>query len=185
VGLGQDLPFLLVHGEVPRGDALPEGILVTPVDFQGLAGLLVACLGGLVRLGDPPGEGVQVGQDELHVDDLDVAHGVDGAVDVGDVRVVETSDDVDDGVHLADVPQELVAQALALACAPHEPRDVDELHRRVGHLRGLDDGGDVLEPLVGHLDDPRVGVDRAEGVIGHLGAGAGQRVEEGRFPDVG
>jgi len=185
VGLRQDLAIVFLNGEVPGGDAAPEGVLEAPVDLQGLPGVLVARLGGLVRLGDALCEGVQVGQDQLHVDDLDITNRVDGAVDVGDVGVVEAADDVDDGVHLTDVTQELVAQAFALAGAPHEAGDVDELHGRVGDLGGLDDGRDVLEAFVRDVDDSRVGVDRAEGVIGHLRPGAGQRVEQGRFPHVG
>ncbi|MEL6188396.1 MAG: GTPase, partial [Myxococcota bacterium] len=43
-------------------------------------------------------DGLQVGEDELGVDDLDVAQGVDGAIDVNDVVVVEAADHVGDGV---------------------------------------------------------------------------------------
>ncbi len=41
--------------------------------------------------------------------------------DVDDVLVLEAADDVDDGVHLADVGEELVAQPLALAGALTRP----------------------------------------------------------------
>ena len=47
-----------------------------------------------------------------------------------DVLVLEAADDLDDGVHFADVGQELVAEAFALARALDEAGDVDELDRR-------------------------------------------------------
>ena len=56
------------------------------------------------------------------------------ARDVHDVVVLEAAHDVRDRVGLADVGEELVAEALALRRARDQPRDVDE----------LDDGGNHL-----------------------------------------
>jgi hypothetical protein len=56
-------------------------------------------------------DGRQVGQRELRVDRLDVGDRVDLACDVDDVVVFEAADDMRDGVRLADVREELVAQA--------------------------------------------------------------------------
>ena len=47
-----------------------------------------------------------------------------------DVRVLEAADHLHDGVHLADVREELVAEAFALARALHEAGDVHELDGR-------------------------------------------------------
>ena len=57
---------------------------------------------------------VEIGEDQFGVDDLDVAHRIDRARDVMNVRVLETAHDLHDGVHLADVGEELVAEAFAL-----------------------------------------------------------------------
>ena len=72
----------------------------------------------------------EVGEDQFGVDDLDVAHRVDRPADVVDVGVLETPHDLHDGVHLADVGQELVAQPLAAARPAHESGDVHELDGR-------------------------------------------------------
>ena len=72
----------------------------------------------------------QVGQAELGLDDLDVGDRVDLAGDVDDVLVVEAAHDVDDRVGLADVGEELVAEAFALRRAGDEAGDVDELDDR-------------------------------------------------------
>ena len=52
--------------------------------------------------------------------------------------VVVGAHDVDDRVGLADVGQELVAQALALVRAAHEAGDVVEVDRVLDDVRGAD-----------------------------------------------
>ena len=47
--------------------------------------------------------------------------------DVMDVRILEAAHHLDDGVDLADVGEELVAEPLALARALHQAGDVHEL----------------------------------------------------------
>ncbi|MNL45662.1 hypothetical protein D3C87_1683240 [compost metagenome] len=103
---------------------------------------------------------------------------------MGDVLVLEAAHHVDDGVHLADVGEELVAKTLALARAAHQPRDVHELDGGRDDGRGLDDALQHAEALVGDRHDADVGVDGAERIVGRHGSGASQGVEEGRLPDV-
>ena len=68
----------------------------------------------------------QVFQLQLRVNDFLVAHGIHRPIDVHDVRVVEATQHVDDGVRFADVAQELVAQSLALAGTFHQSCDVHD-----------------------------------------------------------
>ena len=49
---------------------------------------------------------------------------------MGDVLVVEAAHHFDDGGAFADIAEELVAQAFALAGALHEAGDVHEVHGR-------------------------------------------------------
>ena len=102
-----------------------------------------------------------------------------------DVLILEAAHDVYDGVHLADVGEELVAEAFAAACALHEARDVHKFDDGGRHLLARVEGGELVEPLVRHGDDAHVGLDGAEGVIGHLGTRVRDGVEEGGFPHVG
>jgi len=61
---------------------------------------------------------------------------VDVREDVCYIRLGEAADDMDDGVHLPDLAQELIAEAFALAGALDQTRDVDEADRgRGGFLR--------------------------------------------------
>ena len=72
---------------------------------------------------------LQVGQDQLGRDRLDVALRRDVAVDVAHVGVGEDPHDLADRVGLADVGEELVAEALALRRAADQPGDVHEPDR--------------------------------------------------------
>ena len=74
--------------------------------------LLVAALGVLGHAVQPLLHGFQVGQHQFGGDGFDVAHGVHAAGHVMDVRVLKTADDLDDGIHFADVGEEFVAQTL-------------------------------------------------------------------------
>ena len=148
--------------------------------------LLVAtrlCL--LLHLGDTALDRLQVTDLQLGVDDLLVAHGVDTAVHVHHVRVVETAQHVQDGVRLADIGQELIPQAFAPAGALHEARDVDNLDRRGHDARGVNQLGQPCEPLVGHGDDAHVGFDGTKRKIRRLRLRVRQAIKQGRLPHVG
>ena len=70
---------------------------------------------------------MQVGQHQLGVDRFDVANRIDAAFDVHHVLIFVAADDVQDRVDVAQVAQELVAQAFALRRAAHQARDIDQL----------------------------------------------------------
>ncbi len=127
----------------------------------------------------------EIGQDQLGVDDFDVAHGIDCAADVMDVAVLEAAHHLHDGVHFADVAEELVAEALARARPFHEPGDIDELDRGRNDFLRMRKLGENLEPRVGHGHDAEIRIDRAERVVRRLRlAGAGDGVEESGFANV-
>jgi hypothetical protein len=152
---------------------------------QPLGFLVVARLGDLGRARQRLLDRRQVSQAELGLDHLDVGDRVDPAGDVDDVLVVEAADDVDDRIGLADVGEELVAEALALRRAGDEPGDVDELDNRRDDPLRLDDRREGAEPRVGQLDDADVRLDRAERIVLGRDARLGEGVEESGLADVG
>ena len=85
---------------------------------------------------------------------------------MNDVVVVKAAHDLHDGVALADVGQELVAQALARGRALDQAGNVDKLDRRRHGGAGLGQAAQLVEPRVGHGDDADVGLDRAKGKVG-------------------
>ena len=85
------------------------------------------------------------------------------------IAVIEAAQDVQDGVGLADIGQELVAEALALAGALDQAGDVDDVDRgRDGPLR-LAELRQGLQALIGYIGGAEVGFYGAEGEIGALG----------------
>ena len=88
-----------------------------------------------------------------------------------DVVVLEAADDVDDRVHLADVGEELVAEAFALARALDQSRDVEELHGGGDGALRLDDAAQGIEPRIGDLDDAGVRLDGGERIVRDQRAG--------------
>ena len=146
---------------------------------------LVALLRLLDQVGHPFLEAFEVGEHELGLDRLGVGDRIDAAFDMGDVAALEAAQDVDDGVDLADVGEELVAEALALRGAADEAGNVDELELGLDLAGRPGDLGDPVEPRIGHRDPPDIGLDRAERIIGRLRRrGLGQRVEQGRLADI-
>ena len=171
--------------------------------FQMSSKLLQPCsLGGgplvvaaLCSLGHPACavlDDLEVGEDQLIVDGVDVRDGVHGLGlghilhDMDDVVVVKATHHMDDGVALADVAEEFVAEACALTCALHEARDVHELHDGGGLLVGLPDLSQLVQPLVGHGHDAAVRLDGAEGIVCGLRVlGGGDGIEQSGLADVG
>jgi hypothetical protein len=150
--------------------------------------LLVAAPGLLGHALQAPLGLLEVGVEQLGLDGVDVATRIDLALGVDDVVVVMGAHDVDDGVDFADVGQELVAQALALAGAAHEAGDVVEVDGVVHDVRGADRLRHAVEAVVDHRHDGHVRLDGRERVVGRLGGRVGpirQRVEERRLARVG
>ncbi|MCY1535036.1 hypothetical protein D9M68_704240 [compost metagenome] len=127
----------------------------------------------------------EVGQAELGEDDLDVGDRVDLVGDVDHVVVFEAAHHVDDGVRLANVGEELVAQAFTRAGSGHQAGDVHELHDGRHDALGRDDLCELLQARIGHFHHAHVGLDGAEGVVFGGDAGLGQRVEKGGLAHIG
>jgi len=130
--------------------------------------------------------GSEIAEDEFRVDDFDVAHRVDRAGDVKDVTILETANDLDDGVDFADMGQELVAESLTRAGALDQSGDVDEFENGRNEFLRFGNAGQHGQSLVGHGDDAAVGLDGAERIVGRLRvAGAGDCVKKSALPDIG
>ena len=130
-------------------------------------------------------DGFDVGQAELDLDGLDVPERIGSAVDVDNVVVVEAADDVNDGLGFPDIAEETVAEALALAGALDEPRDIHEFHRRGDDLGRVHDGIELAEPVVGDRDHAGIRLDGAERVVLGLNARGRQGIENGALAHIG
>ncbi len=95
-----------------------------------------------------------------------------------DVGILETANDVNDGVGFADVLEELVAEALSLGGALDQPCYVNELNHGGHRALRLNNFREGIQPWVGDLDHADVRLDGAERVVRGFGFGGGQRVEQ-------
>ena len=100
------------------------------------------------------------------------------------VLILETPDHMDNGVHLTNIGQELVAQALSLGGTLDQTRDIDEFNNSRGHLFGVIHLSEKPDPLVRDSDHTYIGIDRAERVISRLSASFCQCVKQGALAYV-
>jgi len=102
------------------------------------------------------------------------------------VLVIKAAHDLQRGVHLANVGEELVAQSFALARTANQPGYVNEIHGGTNDFFRFADGGDFFQTDVRHRHRGLVRLDRAKGIIRRLRIlRAGQRVEKGGLAHVG
>ena len=151
---------------------------------------LLVALGGLLGLVNTALDHVQIRHDQLHIDGLDIPHGVYGYVGAGvchyvhDIFVVKAADHMDDGIGLADVGQELVAEARTLTGSLHQTGNVHELNDRRGLFVRLIDLCQLVQPCIRHCHHAYVGVNGAEGVVGAFSTGVGNGVEQGGLANI-
>ena len=146
---------------------------------------LVAGLGPFLHLEALPAQDLQVGQQEFGFHHLHVPHRVKRGQGMGTALVTEAAHHVDQEVHLPDVPQKLVTQALSLGGALDEAGDVDKFDGRGGEFLGFQQLAQAGQTGVRDGHHPGVGADGAEGVGGHFRCACGQGIEDGGLPGVG
>ena len=97
-----------------------------------------------------------------------------------DIRIFKAADDLDDGIHFANVGEELVAETFPGAGAFYEAGDVHEFNGGGNRDLGFGDAFQHGQTGIGNGHDADIGVDGAEGIVGgHRLAGAGDGVEQG------
>ena len=109
---------------------------------------------------------------------LGIRNRIDGVGDVLDIVILETAKHMDNRVHLADIAEELVAQAFAAAGSFDEACNIGEAKLGINRLCTASDGCDLLQTLVRYRDLPDIGLDRAERIVrGLRGLRFGKGVE--------
>ena len=126
-------------------------------------------LGGASSLLDPLLQGLHIGQDQLGLDNVDIALRIDSAFDVDNIFVVEASNHVKDRIDFADIGQEFVSQPFAFRCTLDEARDVYNFADRGNHRIGVDELMDDLQARVWNRNDTNIWIDGAERIVGRLG----------------
>ncbi len=192
-GLRGEQPEPLEGGALVVGDfGQPGGLALAQQrqraldQIERLLGFFVLAAQLLLELRQAALEAVEIGQHQLGLDGVGVLDRVDAALDMNHVVVLEAAKHIGDGIDLADVGEELVAEPFALGGAAHQPGDVDEGQPCGDHLSGLGNSGELVEARVGDRNLADIRLDGAERVVGGLRRGAlGQSVEQGGLADIG
>jgi hypothetical protein len=129
---------------------LEEGALRHVLRLVGLLDVGVQAL-------QAPVHGGEVGEDQLELQHPGVAEGVDRPVGMGDPVRGEGPHDVEECVHPPQGGQVHESRPLPLGDA----RDVHVLHRRVGLLLGVEEGGERVHPPVRDPRDPHASLGAA------------------------
>ena len=104
---------------------------------------------------------------------------------MNDVVVVKATYNVNNRVSLADVGEELVAQAFSFARARNQTGNIDKLDDGRLHFLRIDDFRQFSHTRIGDFNDADVGFDGTERIVCRFDTRLGQRVKEGGFADVG
>ena len=128
--------------------------------------------------------GLEVGELQLQLENVDISHRVDATLDMRHVRVLECAHHERRRVGLANMAEKAVAEPLAATRAAHKTGDVRECHRRRDHLRWLEQGGKTVETRIGDGHDAGVRLDGGERIVADCRARLGHRVEERRLTGV-
>ena len=103
---------------------------------------------------------------------------------MNDVGVFEVTNNLTDSVSVADVCQELVAQALALVCALDQTSDVHKLNSCRHDATRIDNLSQLLKPCVRYVNDAHVRVNGSKRIVCSQATLAGQCGEQRRFANV-
>src|SRR3546814_12537476 len=104
---------------------------------------------------------------------LGIGDRVDLAFDVGDVAILEAAQYMTDRIDLADMGEELVAEALTLRGTAHQAGDIDEGQLGRDDLARAGDLGQHVQSLFRHADQAGsrpAGADRKGGGYGKSGS---------------
>ena len=104
--------------------------------------------------------------------------------DVHHVFIFVTADDVQNGIHVAQVAEKLVAEPFAPRCAPHQPGDIDQLKNGRNDFLRFDVAVDRRQPRIGNRHGADVRLDRAKRIVLAGDAHGRERVEQRALSDV-
>ena len=110
------------------------------------------------RFGDPSFEHLDICKDQLKIDRLDIPERIDAAVHMDDIAVVKAADHMDDGVHLADIGEELIAQSFSFGRAFDKTGDIHEFNDSRHDLCGIIHIRQYLQTGIRDRNDPHIRV---------------------------
>src|SRR6187551_3431863 len=100
------------------------------------------------------------------------------------VRIVETTDNVQNCVTLPDISKEFISETFAFAGSLYESGDVDNFNRRGHNPLRHNQFGKLVHSLIGNSDYAYVWLNCTKRKVSRLGFRIGKAVKQGRFPHI-
>ena len=132
-------------------------------------GVFVTASGDLGDPVDPLLQTLDICQQQFRLDRLDIPDRVDMAVNVGDVLIFKSPDDMQNSVRLFDVGEKLVSKPLPFAGPFNKSGDIHKLDHRVLDTFRVDDLGQFVQTVVRYGNKGLVRLDRTEGIVCRFG----------------
>jgi hypothetical protein len=100
------------------------------------------------------------------------------------VSVVKATQNMQDGIALADIRKELIAKAFTPASTLNQTSYVNNVDGGRDGALGMAYFGEDLQTAVRNIGGTQIGLDSAEGEVGTLGLAAAHAVEESGFTHI-
>ena len=124
------------------------------------------CLGFFLEARQAPLDSLDICEDELGIDDVDVVFWIDRCFVVADdVAIFKSAHYVHDGVALADIVEEFIAQSFALRRTSYQSRDVNKRDSRRDDLLRMIHIRQNLQALIRNGDDAGIWLDSCKRII--------------------
>jgi hypothetical protein len=101
-----------------------------------------------------------------------------------DIPALETTHNMHQGIHLANLTKKLIAQSFAGAGPLHQARNVTHLQCAGRFLLGFEDLDEAINPWVRYLCNSDIRLNGREGIISDNCPGTNERIEDRRLPNV-
>ena len=183
--MGGLLLFFTVERDSTCVLTLFEGFLISLKDRHHHLGILVARGSDLLLFGELALDGLEVFQLQLGINDTLVLHGINGGATLtDDIVIVETTDDMDDGIALTDIAKELITKALTFTGTLDEAGDIHDLTGSGDDTSGMNNLRKFRQSLIGDRNDAEGRLNRTEREVGCLCLRTRQTVEKCRLTHI-
>ena len=131
-------------------------------------GLLIATAGFLNTAFLALLHGRQVSQNQFSVDDFDIAHGVNRTQLMNNVIILKATHHLHNGIRLADIGKELIAEACTLCSALHQTGNIHKLNGSRNNALSLAYLRQHRQTLIRHFHHTHIRVNSAERIVCRL-----------------
>ena len=103
---------------------------------------------------------------------------------MGNIAILKATHHLGHCVHLTDMGQELIAQALALGGTLYKTCNIHKAHGSRHNFAGLEHIAQNIQAFIGNINNTHIGLDSAKGIIGSLSASLSNRIKQGALAHV-